>query len=185
MMMAQLSTGQLVAALGGLLVLAMLFLALFAPSISRNSLLWNNVDAFALVAPLAYALARRRGVAFASQVAFGFTGGVIVVGSVNPLALDPVRLLLAAVISGLFIELWLAPLARWVPKAQSEKWWIELIWLMAMASIATPLSHAIAYGVGYFSITVWFTSALMGAVGWFAGDTIQQFVRMRKTGIKA
>jgi hypothetical protein len=180
MAMAQLSTGQLVAALSVFLVLVIVFSAWLVPVLVQIPGFWNNVDGVAVAAPLAYAMARRRGATFIAHTSVALIGGVTVWQAVGVREASLLTLAAAAVVSGILVEVWVMPLRHWAPKGKPEKWPIELLWLMLMAPLAMALLHAVAFGPRYaFFIGLWITSAFLGALGWFVGDLLQQSLAMR------
>ncbi len=181
--LAQLSTGQLLALLAAGLLAVVILVALLTPLQMRYRLLWDNFDGLAIVAPLAFALARRRGAAFVAFVSVAIVGRLTVwlnVGSANA---NPVLLPLAALLVGLLIEGAFAPLPRWVPLSRREKWKTEVLWLMATSAFSTPLFHALLFGPEWFFYPgLWATSALFGAAGWFVGDAVREYFALRKAG---
>jgi serine/threonine-protein kinase len=180
MAVAQLSPRQLLALLSAGLLLVVVFLVLIVPVMVRTEL-WGAVDGIALIAPLAYAMARRRSAAFISQVSVAVVGGLAVNWILHYPNFSLIPLLAAAVASGVFVELWLLPLPMWVVRNPTGKWWLELLWLAAMAALATPLLRAIVYGPNsVLNPVFWFSSALLGCVGWFVGDLVRQYVIRRR-----
>jgi hypothetical protein len=93
--------------------------------------------------------------------------------------------LAAAILTGALIEgfVWLLPKVS--GKNREEMWQRELAWLMLMTLVISVLVQSIVWGWQSVSV-VWFLifAALVGALGWFLGDLVQQFVFLRQTGLR-
>ena len=54
-----------------------------------------------------------------------------------------------------------------------------------MAVVAVLLYTAVAWGMRWIqSPALWIVAALAGALGWFLGDLVQQYLYLKQTGIK-
>jgi serine/threonine protein kinase len=164
---------------------------LLTPLLEKIKFDWNQVPMLAVFSAFAYAAYPRRGVVFMSQVVFS----LVVVGTIW-LRLDRMvytwgALLLGAFGSAAVMEGWMLLLPRKVraqsyPGSSNEgSWWIEVIWLAIMAVLGTVIFLGLVTGwkTGYYPLQI-ILSALLGAIGWFIGDLLRQYLRYRQTGLQ-
>lgn len=182
----QLSGRQLAAAVGGLLVLVALGVWLLAPVIQRNlPFVWNNVPAFVIAGPMAYAAARRRGAAILAHVPITLVGWLVLWARVGGAPDSYVPLLLGATVSGLAIELGLHFLPQIRGKARDEAWKREIAWFALLAVVAAVSFFALLEDPAHsMRSAMWLGAAVLGALGWFLGDLVQQWLYLRQTGIR-
>ena len=184
---ADLSNVQLAMLLGALLLLTMVGVAFGAPLMKRVPVLWNNLPLLAIVGPLAYAATRRRWVTLLAFGSVGFLGGAILWLQFAYKSENYGLLFLGAVASGLFMELWVAILPK-LKGGRSDAWLLEMVWLGIMAAVGVTILYAIpAIPVGDFDVLRagrWIGAMVLGSVGWFLGDMVDQYLFLRRTGIK-
>ena len=98
---------------------------------------------------------------------------------------DWTNLLLAAFISGLFMEVWAAFTTRIKGSRGEDAWMLEMGWMIGMAMIGTVLFLGIAtqWVIGLDPLQ-WLLSAVFGGIGWFLGDLARQSILYRRTGIE-
>ena len=189
MLVAQWSGPQLALALGALFVLVMMAIWFGAPIASQYTNIWNNAAAlFGIVGPLVYAAVRRPWFAGAAHA-------VVIIGSAVVSGLSAFKdtwwttqlasMALGAILSGLAIEGLVRLLPRVRGKNRQEAWQRELAWLTGMALMAILVYTVVAWGVQWVqSPALWIVAALAGALGWFLGDLVQQYLFLKQTGIK-
>jgi len=187
MAVASWSNRQIVLAGGGLLALVMLVLWFGTPVLSKVPLIWNTIPSFAIVAPMVYTAVRRHWVASVAHALVVVLGEVVIGLRLPYLDLSKALPLafLAAVLTGLLIEgfVWLLPRVR--GKNREEAWQRELAWLMTMTVVVAVIVMGIVWGwPSAASVGMWISAAILGAVGWFLGDLVQQYFFMRQTGLK-
>jgi len=183
---AQLSGRQLAFAIGSLMVLVALWVWLLAPIIQRDlPIVWNNVPAFIIAGPAAYAVARRRGAAILAHVPITLAGWLTLWARME-YAVDLEHLVLGAVISGLVIEFLLSFLPRVKGTAGDEAWKREMAYF-ALLGIAVAISFYLPIGsVAHLSLRpgVWVSAAVVSVLGWFLGDLVQQWLYLRQAGMR-
>jgi serine/threonine-protein kinase len=181
------SNRQIALALGGLLALVVLGLWFGTPVVSKVPFIWNNIPSFALVAPLVYAAMRRHWVPSIAHILVIAIGELVIGMQLRSVHLSQTMplALAAAILTGALIEgfVWLLPKVS--GKNREEMWQRELAWLMLMTLVISVLVQSIVWGWQSVSV-VWFLifAALVGALGWFLGDLVQQFVFLRQTGLR-
>lgn len=180
---AELSPTRLGAAIGAILIGIILAAWLFTPTLSRIPWIWDNADFIALVAPLAYAATRKRFVAGIAHTTVATFGGIAVWSSLG--YTPPVPTLLAVgLTAGAFAELWLALLPK-IRGTGADPWQREVGWLAVMAVIVATVGRVVLVSPAFgLSPTMWIFSALIGALGWFLGDLVQQYLFLRQRGFR-
>jgi hypothetical protein len=180
---AELSNAQLAAAAVILLALVIAGAWFLAPVLVNYSLIWNNVDFIAIVAPLVFAAARRRYVTGAAHTLVAAVGSASVWLSVHHRA--PLeRIVIVALLTGIFVEGWLWLLDR-VKGRTLDAWQREVAWLALMAVIATTALRVLIADPTYgLQVGLWIISALLGGLGWFIGDLIQQYLFLKQQGLR-
>lgn len=183
----QLSGRQLAAAVGSLLILVALGVWLLSPSIQRNlPFVWNNVPVFVIAGPMAYAAARRRGAAILAHVPITLVGWLILWIRVGGAPDSYGPLLLGTAISGLAIEAGLCFLPQIIRgKAGDEAWKREIAWFALLGVAAAISFFVLLEGLAYsMRPAMWVGAAALGALGWFLGDLVQQWLYLRQTGMR-
>ncbi|MDH7487086.1 MAG: hypothetical protein QHJ81_12515 [Anaerolineae bacterium] len=182
----QLSSRQLAAAVGSLLILVALGVWLLAPTIQRNlPFIWDNVPAFVIAGPLAYAAARRRGAAILAHVPVTLVGWLILWARVGGAPDSYGPLLLGTAISGLAMEVGLYFLPQIRGKAGDAAWKREVAWFALLGVVAAIFFFVFLEGLAYsMRPAMWLGAAALGALGWFLGDLVQQWVYLRQTGMQ-
>ncbi len=177
---AELNNAQLVTLLIGLTAIAALATYVLTPILQPIPLFWNNVDASAIIAPLAYAATRKRGVAGIALGAIAGIGGIITQMQTSTTqygALSMLAALVVAALAGGFAEVWLRALD---PKKKSEDvWQREIAWLALMSAITVAIVRLPYIAVYGLQLAQPFVSALLGALGWFSGDLVWQTIQTR------
>lgn len=185
---AQLSGWQF-ALLGFLLLLVLVGGAwLLTPYLAEAPVEWNNVPIIAIFGAFGFAAHPKRGIAFLSH---GMLSSALVAtiwsraeGGFLWEYYGPLNLILGSIISGLVMEVWVAFLPRLKDAPQRLVWLREAVWIALMAVIGTALFFLIvtSFDSGYNPLQ-WLLSAILGIVGWFLGDLIQQYLVYKRTGI--
>jgi hypothetical protein len=178
---------QIALAVGGLLALVMLVLWFGTPVLSKFPFIWNTIPSFAIVAPMVYTAVRRHWVASLAHALVVVLGEVVIGLRLHYMDWSKVLPLasLAAVLTGLLIEafVWLLPRVR--GKNREEAWQRELAWLVTMTMIVAIIVTGIVWGwPPAASVGMWISAAILGVVGWFLGDLVQQYLYMRQTSLK-
>ncbi|MBL7198550.1 MAG: protein kinase [Anaerolineae bacterium] len=185
---AQWSGPQIAIALGALVVLIVAALWLGTPVLARFPLFWNNVPGFAIVAALIYAAIRRSWTASLAHFMAVLVSVVITTLRLNYGYIPSGRIVLAlvaAVGSGLVIEGFLRLLPRVRGRQHEERWRRELAWLVTMATVSALIVNSILWGIRWvLSPLMWISGALLGALGWFLGDLLHQYMLYRQTGFR-
>lgn len=183
---ATLSNWQLAGVLIGLAVTVALGVWFLAPVVEQEApLIWNNLPAFIIAGPLAYAALQRRWTALLAQVAVTLVGWLTWWARSGYTPPTYVPFLAATVLSGGVIELAMAYLPRVTGKAGTDVWKHELGWY-ALAALTGAMVFYFVLGGVFFVLRpgMWIGSASLGALGWFLGDLVQQWLYLRKTGIR-
>jgi hypothetical protein len=158
------------------------------PVVARWVFIWNNVSSFAIIAPLVYAALRKYWLPSITHVLLVMVSVIISSIQMLPGGWTTWRLewaLLSALVSGLVIEGFIRLVERIQGRNRSEAWQRELAWLCLMSVVATVLRVAIFWGLRWLASPVrWISAAVLGAVGWFVGDLVQQFMYLKQTGMK-
>jgi hypothetical protein len=180
---AELPAWQLALAIVVITIGALVAAYLFTPLVARIPLIWDNLDVIALIAPLAYAATHQRFVAGIAHATIATLGGIAVWSSLGIAPAVPLILAIALAV-GAFAEVWLAFLPR-VRGKGTDPWQREVAWLAGLAVIVTAATRILLVSFGFGANPVlWFVSALIGGVGWFIGDLIQQYLFLRQRGFK-
>jgi serine/threonine-protein kinase len=180
----QLSGRQMAALMGGAVILIVMAATLLADTLDELDFNWNNIPLMALFGVLGYAAYPRRGAAF---LANGLLASALVaaVWLQVPPPYSWWMLPLAVLISGIFMEIWVAFMPRIKGALGAEAWKREALWLALMAGIGSTLFN---YTISSGSIGVdplrFLAGAILGVVGWFLGDLLQQFMLQRPSGFK-
>ena len=186
MAFARLSNTQLALALGALFVLAAAALWLGTPLLMNIPEIWNNLPSIAIIAPLVYTATQRRWVASIAQIAFSLMGAVIT-GSqrfTNSADWKLPETLLAALVAALLIEGFVRQLPKVRGQRRDEAWLRELAWLDVMAICVSALM-LLPWSINYvLNPVMWIGAIVMGSLGWFAGDSVQQYLYLKQTGIQ-
>lgn len=182
---AGLSNVQLTLGLGGLLVAVVLGVWLLAEPISQIGFLWENLQVLAAVAPLTYAAAQRRWVAGLTHALVTGVGGATLWARLGYSMQHSDVLLASALISGLAVEVCIWLLARIKDVGETDDWKTEASWLAFTGALGAMLASGIAASPDYLlKVGAWIAGAILGAVGWFLGDMIQQYLWLRQTGLQ-
>ena len=182
---AQLSGTQLAFLTAFALVMVITLTWLLAPILDDMEFDWNKVPIVALFGALGYAAYPKRGVAFVSHALLSTVLVATIWATVGSQGFQWTDLLLAALLSGVFMEVWVAFLPKLKGDRGSDAWLLEVIWIAAMAMIGTVIFFGLAtQWITGFDPLQWFLGAVFGAVGWFLGDLVQQFLLYKQTGLK-
>lgn len=186
---AKLTGQQLTIGVGSLMILIVLGIWVLGPSIERNfPIIWNNVPSFAIAGLMAYAAARRHGAAMLAHFPITLVGWFTwwTRSGYTPSSYWP--LVSGTLISGLTIEAGLYLLPHIRGKARDEAWKREIAWFGTLAIIATVTFYAIVdarSGLAHsLRLGIWIGAAGIGALAWFLGDLVQQWVYLRQTGMR-
>jgi len=146
---------------------------------------WNQVPIIAIFGALGYAAYPRRGIAFLSHAVCSTALVATVWARLGTQGFAWTNLLLAALLSGAFMEIWVAFLPRLKGTRGDDAWLQEAGWLAAMAVIGTTLFFGLVsnWTTGFHPMQ-WFLSAVFGVVGWFLGDLLKQLMLYRRTGLR-
>jgi hypothetical protein len=146
---------------------------------------WNKVPIVAIFGAWGYAAYPKRGVAFVSHALLSTVLVATIWATIGSQGYQWTDLLLAALLSGVFMEVWVAFLPKVKGDRGDDTWLREVGWMAGMALIGTFLFFGLAtQWVTGFDPLQWFLSAVFGAVGWFLGDLVQQFLLYKQTGLK-
>jgi serine/threonine-protein kinase len=180
---AQLSSRQLAAAVGVTIVAVIAGFWVLTPFLVGIPLIWNNIPVVAIVAPFVYAAVPRRWFASITHALLSLAGGATIFMRVNTRDDYMVGLIIGVLLSAAFIEIWLGFLGKIRGEKGQEAWGRELAWYCAMAIIATGLLYEFAFRGG-LNIWLWLGAAVMAGIGWFLGDMVKEYLKMRQTGFK-
>jgi serine/threonine-protein kinase len=185
---AQLSNWQIVLALGGLLVLVALALWFGTPVLIQYPVIWNNIPSLVIVAPLVYAAMRRPWVASIAHVLVAMAGRLVIglrMSTNDPSLWRVGPALAASILTGLMIEGAVRLLPHVRGKNREEAWQRELAWLAATALVVGILFMGVFWNIQFALNPVMLVAAvILGALGWFLGDLVQQYLFLRQTGLK-
>jgi len=175
----RLSGRQVAALMAGAMLFIVAAASLSAETLDELEFNWNNVPLVALFGALGYAAYPRRGAAFITHVLLT-SALVTAVWMQIPLPYSWLMLPLAVVISGVFMEIWVAFMPRLKGSLGTEAWKREALWLAFMAGIGSTLFNLVISG-GSIGIDLvrFLVGAGLGAAGWFLGDLLQQFMLQR------
>ena len=182
---AGLSNTQLALGLGGMLVLIVLGIWLLAEPISQVDFLWDNLQLLAAVAPLAYAATQRRWIAGPAHALVTGIGGLTLWMRLGHSMQHAGALVASALISGLVVEGYVWLLSRLTDTGGFEDWKREAVCLAFMGALGAVLASGIAASPDYFlKAGSWIGGLTLGAVGWFLGDMMQQYLHLKQTGLR-
>jgi serine/threonine-protein kinase len=183
---ATLSNRQLVTLLIVSAVTVALGVWLLAPVVEQEvPFIWNSLPAFVIAGPLAFAALQQRWTAISAHILITLVGWVTLWARSGYTPPSYVPLLAATLFSGGVIELMMAYLPRIKGHTNADAWKRELGWY-AVAALATAIIFYLVQGNVFLALrlSMWVGAALLGATGWFLGDLVQQWLYLRKTGIK-
>ena len=183
---AELSNQQLAIAVGALVILVALGIWVFAPIIARDfPIIAYNVPAFVITGPAAYAAARRRGAAILAHVPITLVGFLTWWARSGYVPSGYWPLVLGTAISGLAIEVGMYCLPQVKGKAGDEAWKREIVWFGLLGVVIAISFYAFSESMAYsMRPGMWLWAAVLGALGWFLGDLVQQWVFLRQTGVR-
>ena len=182
----QLSSRQIALLVGGMAVLLVLGAWLLAPILEGAPINWNRIPIIGLFGALGYAASPRRGIAFGSHVLFTLLLAATVWLRLGPQGYTWGALITGALVSGAVMELWVF----FLPKVKenlpdSSAWKVEIAWMAVMAAMGAALFFVITTrGASGIDLFQWVAAALFGAIGWFLGDLLQQYLLYRRTGLR-
>ena len=171
----------LVVGVAAALVLGTVFLA---PALAQISIDWNNVPIFALFGALGYSAYPKRGAAFVSHALLSTVLVATLWLRIGSQGYSWAALALGVLISGAFMEVWVSFLPKIKGPGSGEgsgdTWMREVAWIAGMAFIGTTLFMGLTtnWATG-LSIGQWLVSAVLGGMGWFLGDLLQQYLLQR------
>jgi hypothetical protein len=113
--------------------------------------------------------------------------GVVITGSqrfTNAADWKLPETMLAALAAALLIESFVRLLPKVRGKRRDEAWQRELAWLDLMAVFVAALM-LLPWSIDYvLNPIMWIGAIVLGMLGWFIGDSIQQYLYLKQTGIK-
>lgn len=182
---AGLSAGQM-AALGAVaLILIVAVTWLLAPVLDEIPINWNKVPIIAIFGAFGYSAYPRRGVAFISHALLSSALVVAIWAKLGSQGYDLAWLAIGAIVSGGFMELWVAFLPKIKGRKGDEAWLREVAWVAVMAVVGTEIFLAlVSQGAIVLDPVRFLLSATLGVVGWFLGDLLKQTMAYRRLGIK-
>jgi len=166
-----------------LVVLGVWFLA---PIVQRDlPFVFENIPLFMIAGPMAFAAMRRPWVALAAQMAVTVAGWMTWWLRSGAMPESYASFVLAVLACGAGVEVGLRLLPRVLRGAGKDAWQREVGWF----AVVTALSEFLFFSLlpGTFVLMpplLWIGAALVGALGWFLGDMIQQWLFLRKMGIR-
>jgi serine/threonine protein kinase len=181
---AQLSGKQLALFVFLTILILVVATVLLAPVLAELGFNWNQVPVVAIFGALGYAAYPKRGMAFASHTLFSVALVATIWARLGSQGYPWADLLIGALISGAFMEIWVAFLPKVKGKRGQENWLLEVVWISVMAVVGTLLFFGLVtdWVTGFEPIQI-IISAILGVLGWFLGDLIQQYLLYRQTGI--
>ena len=141
--------------------------------------IWNNLPVVSLAAPLVYAAVPRRWFASISHACFAIAGGTTIIFRLGLSQQYLFRLILGAILSAAFIEIWMRNLNRVRGEKGEKAWKRELAWFCGMSVIATSLLYEITFGRG-FNLWLLLNALWIAALGWFIGDMLKELLKIRR-----
>ena len=181
---AKLSPWKLALSLVGVLVVLVVATWLLTPLLARLPIDWNEFPIMAVFGALGYAAYPKRGVVFASHAVLT-TSIVLTINARLGRGYPILNLFLAVLLSSIFMELWVAFLPRIKGRLGVEGWRRELVWLAAM-EVLGMIIFFVTISTFIFGLNPigWFFSGMFGAIGWFLGDLLNQYLTFRQTGFR-
>jgi serine/threonine protein kinase len=168
----------------GLLIAIVLATWLMAPILARLPVNWNYVPIIALFGALGYSAYPRRGVAFFSHAIMSTVMVITIWAQLGSQGYAWSWLFLAAVASGAVMEIWVSFLPRVKGDLGAQGWKRELAWISIMAAIGSSLFlWIVSQGIISIHIVRIVMGAVLGGIGWFVGDLIQQYLLYRRSGV--
>jgi serine/threonine protein kinase, bacterial len=178
----KLGTGQIIGFLAAGVAVLVLAAWLLTPVLRSVPIDWNIFPIFTLFGPMAYAAYPRRFVAFVANAIL--TTALIVTISIRlDLWFTNENTILATLVSGLFLEVWLALLPHIKGKTGPDAWKREMGWYALMgAPFAFIYLSLISSGVIGNNPLTWLFGGVFAGAAWFLGDLINQYLLYRQTG---
>jgi hypothetical protein len=186
LMVATRLTGRQLALLAGAIVVVLAGVTWFlAPMLETVSFDWNNVLVMAIFGALGYTAYPKRGMAFASHALLSMILVITLWTRLGAQGYEFINLVLGAIVSGVFMEIWVAFLPRIKGEGGGDAWLREAGWMAAMAAIGTSLFMGMttSWAVTGLKPMQLFFSLLLGMLGWFLGDLFNQYQFFRQTGL--
>jgi hypothetical protein len=184
--------GSIAGLAAGGIVLLIITAALLAFVLSNVDFNWNQVPVIAIFGSFGYAAFPRRGAAFLSHFFLTTIFVSIVWILMSSQGYTWASLLLAALISAVFMEVWTWILRRLAAARSGVGWLYEAVWIVLMAVIGTTIFYAILTDKVSLlmqspfsadqplSLLFILNSAILGLFGWFLGDLIHQSILLRR-----
>jgi tRNA A-37 threonylcarbamoyl transferase component Bud32 len=179
---ARLENWQIGLLVAGLAILAVGGVWLGAPIWREISFAWFNLPLIGVVGTAIYAAIRQPWGAALAHTLIAFVGGVVLWGRLEIYTRRYPALLLGAIGSGLFIYAWLKFLPRVTGggrEEEKESPWREAVWLALMATLAVAILYGAVNIYELQRVGQWFGAAATGALGWFLGDVVRQYLTLR------
>jgi len=168
-----------------MLLLAVVSIWFLAPAVAKMPFIWSNFPPLALVGSLAYAATRRRWTAGLGHAMMAVVGALTLWTRLGYTASSIGALIVGALISGLCVESWGWLLPRGKGRGDPGAWKREMAWLAIMGVIGVTVLHAVVFSLSYaLNVGTWIGSTLLGAVGWFLGDLVQEYLYFQQTGLR-
>ena len=181
---AKLSPWQIALMFGLPVITLVVLTAVLAPVLDELPIRWGQFPIIAIFGALGFSAYPRWLTGFASHTLLTLA----LIGTIYATTSSGypfVNLLIAAAISGLFVELWTLLLRLIKRKRSGESWGLELVWLAILGPLVIAIFYPIVSAGRYHLDWMPFALApLMSALGWFLGDLINQYITYRQTGIK-
>jgi serine/threonine protein kinase len=176
----QLSTLQLGLGVGIVTAVVIAGLWFAAPYLVEIPALWNNIPLVAITAPFVYALAPKRWVASVAHAIIAVAGGLTLYFRINMWDGYLIGLSIGIIVSAAFIEIWFRFLNKIRGEKGKEAWVRELAWFCGMSVIATGILYGSAV---YYDFSPWVLLGALGMaiIGWFAGDSLKEYLNIRRT----
>jgi serine/threonine protein kinase len=183
---ARLSSRQMALIVGGAALFIVVLAMLLTRPLAELGYNWNTIPIMAIFGAIGYAAYPRRGSAFISNTLLTIAMVAAIWTRLDYVPYPWATLFLGAILSGIFMEVWVTFLPRIKgPGSSSETWPRELVWLIGMAVIGTSLFLGFTTGwkEGLRPVQ-WVICAILGALGWFLGDMFQQYLLYKQTGFR-
>jgi serine/threonine protein kinase len=182
---AGMSTGQMVMLGAAALILIVVVTWLLAPILDAVPINWNKVPIIAIFGALGYSAYPRRGVAFLSHTVLSSALVIAIWAKLGSQGYDWTWLAIGALVSGAFMELWVAFLPKIKGRLADEAWQREVVWIALMAVLGTDIFFGlVSQGAIVLDPVRFLLSATLGVVGWFLGDLLKQAMVYRRLGLK-